>query len=73
VLLDEKYDQAFGIKVKEAGEVFIVIVFFIFIFFLFYSVTGRKNMMTFRIKVREGWKRCFSLFFLINYLFFSFL
>jgi hypothetical protein len=45
VLPDEKYDRAFGIKVKEAGgsvlEVFIVLYLF---FFLFYSVAGQKNM-----------------------------
>jgi hypothetical protein len=40
VLSDEKYDRAFGVKVREAGEVFIVFIFF----FLFYSVAEQKNM-----------------------------
>jgi hypothetical protein len=33
----------------------------------------KKYDWAFGIKVKEGWRRCFSLFFLINYLFFSFL
>jgi hypothetical protein len=32
VLLDEKYDRAFGIKIREAGEVFIVLYLFFFFF-----------------------------------------
>jgi hypothetical protein len=42
VLLDEKYDWAFGIKVRKAGEVFIV-VFFLYLFFFFFIVLPDKN------------------------------
>jgi hypothetical protein len=40
VLPDEKYDQAFGIKVKEAGG---SVYCFIFIFFFFFIVLPDKK------------------------------
>jgi hypothetical protein len=58
MLPDEKYDWAFGIKVREAGEVFIVIFFLYLFFFFFIVLTG-----LFGIKVREGWEDVFRCFF----------
>jgi hypothetical protein len=42
VLPDEKYNRAFGIKVKKAGEVFIII-FFLYLLFFFFIVLPDEN------------------------------
>jgi hypothetical protein len=42
MLLDKKYDRAFGIKVREAGGS-VYCCFFLYLFFFFFIVLPDKN------------------------------